>query len=103
MATAKRRRFTGEEKAAILRRHLVEKVPVSNLCDEYGLNPTVFYRWQQTLFEHAAAAFERRSDAREQRLKREVEALTARLARKDEVIGEIMAEHVALKKGVGAI
>ena len=85
MARAKRRRFTGEEKAAILRRHLVEKVPVSNLCDEYGLNPTVFYRWQQTLFEHASAAFERRSDARTERLKQEHEALTARLARKDGV------------------
>jgi transposase-like protein len=103
MSTAKRRRFAAEEKAAILRRHLVEKVPVSDLCDEYGLNPALFYRWQQTLFEHASAAFERRSDAREQRLKRENEALTARLARKDEVIGEIMAEHVALKKGLGAI
>lgn len=103
MARTKRRRFTAEEKAAILRRHLVEGVAVSDLCDEYGLNPTVFYRWQQTLFEHAAAAFERRSDAREQHLAREVEVLTARLARKDEVIGEIMAEHVALKKSLGEV
>lgn len=103
MAKTKRRRFTAEEKASILRRHLVEGVAVSDLCDEYGLHPTVFYRWQQTLFEHASAAFERRSDAREQRLEREVERLTARLAKKDEVIGEIMAEHVALKKSLGEV
>ena len=30
----KRRRFTPEDKATILRRHLADKVPVSDLCDE---------------------------------------------------------------------
>ncbi len=38
-----RKNYTAEEKVAILKRHLVEKVPVSDLCDESGLNPTVFY------------------------------------------------------------
>jgi transposase-like protein len=42
----KRRKFSPEEKVRILHRHLVEKVALSDLCDEYGLNPTVFYRWQ---------------------------------------------------------
>ena len=31
-----RRHFTSEEKVRILRRHLVEKVPVSALCEELG-------------------------------------------------------------------
>jgi len=44
--TRKRRYYTSGEKAAILKRHLVEKVPVSDLCDELGLNPSVFYGWQ---------------------------------------------------------
>jgi transposase len=39
-----RKHFTPEEKVAILRRHLVDKVPVSELCEELGLRPTVFYR-----------------------------------------------------------
>ncbi|MFB3891090.1 MAG: transposase [Phycisphaerae bacterium] len=43
-----RRRFTAQEKVAVLREHLVEKVPVSAVCDKHGLNPTVFYRWQKT-------------------------------------------------------
>ncbi len=51
-----RRKFTGEEKMAILRRHLVEKVPVSDVCDKVGIHPTLFYRWQKELFEHGAAA-----------------------------------------------
>ena len=60
----KRRKFPSEEKVRILRRHLLEKVPLSDLCDEYGLHPTVFYRWQKTLFEKGAAAFENHGDAR---------------------------------------
>ena len=41
-----RRKFSGEEKTAILRRHLLENVPVSALCEEVGLQPTQFYQWQ---------------------------------------------------------
>ncbi len=40
-----RRHYTAQEKVAILRRHLVDKEPVSKLCDELALQPTVFYRW----------------------------------------------------------
>ena len=40
-----RKHNTGEEKVAILRRHLLEKEPISKLCDEVGLQPTV-YRWR---------------------------------------------------------
>ncbi|MFL6310484.1 MAG: hypothetical protein ACJ71W_00125 [Terriglobales bacterium] len=32
-------------------------VPVSELCEELGLRPTVFYRWQKELFENGAAAW----------------------------------------------
>jgi transposase-like protein len=53
-----RKHFTPEEKVAILRRHLVDRVPVSELCEELGLRPTVFYRWQKELFENGAAAFQ---------------------------------------------
>ena len=42
-----RRQFTAEQKAAILRRHLMDKVPVSDLCAEYKLQPSVFYGWQR--------------------------------------------------------
>jgi transposase-like protein len=96
-----RRTFTAQEKVSVLRRHLLEKVPVSTLCDECGLNPTVFYRWQQELFENGAAAFERRSDSRECKLEETIQALTAKLAHKDEVIAEIVEAHVALKKSLG--
>jgi len=99
-----RRRFTAQEKVAVLRQHLVEKVPVSEVCDKHGLNPTVFYRWQKEFFENGAAAFESRqpkSDGKTRQLEQRVEALQAKLVRKDEVIGELMEDHVRLKKSLG--
>ena len=98
-----RKRFTPEEKVRVLREHLLEKVPVSEVCAKHGLAPTVFYRWQQELFEHGAAAFERRDDGPARRLEAKVEALQAKLAHKDAVIAEIMESHVALKKSLGEV
>ena len=102
-----RRQFSTEQKVAILRRHLVDKVPVSDLCDEYKLQPSVFYQWQRQMFENLAGAFEKASDhgpsQREKRLTEKVEHLEARLARKDSVIAEISAEYVQLKKELGEL
>ena len=47
-----RKHYTPEEKVAILRRQLLDKEPISKLCDELGLQPTVFYRWQKEFFEN---------------------------------------------------
>ena len=102
--TRQRRRFSAPEKVAILRRHLVEKVPISDLCDEHHLAPNLFYRWQKEFFENGPAAFESRrsaGDAKSRRLEERVEKLTAKLARKDEVIAELMEDHVRLKKSLG--
>jgi transposase len=96
-----RRKYSGQEKVSILRQHLVEGVPISEVCDQHGLNPTVLYRWQKELFENGAAAFERRDDARSRGLEAKIETLQAKLAHKDEVIAEIMESHVQLKKSLG--
>ena len=96
--TGQRRRFAAQEKVAILRRHLLEKVPVSELCDEHRLAPNLFYRWQKDFFENGAAAFARDNGSEVRRLQERNEALKTKLARKDEVIAEIMESHVALKK-----
>lgn len=56
-----RKHYSPEEKVAILRRHLLEHEPISKLCDELGLQPTVFYRWQKEFFENGAAGFEQKA------------------------------------------
>jgi len=55
-----RRQFTPQQKVAILREHLIEHVPVSDLCDKHKLHPTLFYQWQKAFCENGAAAFESR-------------------------------------------
>ncbi len=98
-----RRHFSGPEKVAILKRHLLEQTPVSDLCDELGIGPNLFYRWQKEFFENGHAAFE--SDRRSKTLKdakqRRIEQLEAKLQRKNEVLSELMEEHVQLKKELG--
>ncbi len=98
-----RKQYSAQEKVAILRKHLLDKIPVSELCDGYGLQPTVFYRWQKQLFEQAAeSCFQRTHKSELTRLKRQIAELEAKLAKKDEVLGEVMEEYVALKKSRGA-
>ena len=96
-----RTKYTPPEKVAILRRHLIDRVPVSDLCDEYRLSPTVFYAWQKLFFENGAAAFERKSGSGEQLYLRTIAALREKLQRKNEVVAELMEEHIQLKKELG--
>lgn len=100
-----RKHYTPEEKVAILRMHLIEHVPVSDLCDKHKIHPTLFYGWQKQFFERGTAAFERsaKADRAEAVKDRRIAALTDKLGRKDEVIAELMEEHVKLKKELGEI
>jgi len=100
--TNNRRQFSPEQKIQILREHLLEKHPISAVCEKHQITPTQFYQWQKTFFDNGAAAFAKTASSRassqaEQRLSR----LEDRLKRKDEVIAEIMAEHIVLKKSLG--
>lgn len=99
----RRRHFTAEEKAAIVRRHLVDRVAVSDLCDEYGLQPTQIYNWQKQLLDNAAAAFERpgRKAKQDEAKDRRIAALEAKIQQKNEVVAELLEEHVHLKKELG--
>lgn len=102
--TRNRKNYTPEEKVAILRRHFVEKVPVSDLCDKLGLNPNVFYKWQKQFFENGQAAFERKPNRNGLSSEaRKIEKLEAKLTQKNEVLAELMQEHVQLKKELGEL
>lgn len=101
-----RRYFSPEDKAAILRRHLVDHVAVSDLCDEYKIQPTLFYLWQRQAFEHLSAALQdgRTTRGEQQTVAAErarADALEAKLAKKDSIIAFIASEHLALKKTLG--
>ena len=92
-----------QEKVAILRLHLLEHTPVSDLCEKHGIRPTMFYRWQKELFENAAAAFEPRSRRVSDSKDRRIALLEQNLQRKHEVLSELMEEHIKLKKELGEL
>lgn len=107
MSTKKRRRrsFSPEDKAVILRRHLADKVSVADLADEYHIQPSVLYQWQRQLLDNAAQALESRrgADRREAKLEAKIEALETKLQHKDSVIAEISEEFVKTKKELGEL
>ena len=99
----KRKQYTPQQKVSILRRHFLDGVAVSDLCDEYGIHPTVFYRWQKAFFENGAVAFQTQQTQQEKQWKKQITTLESRLSQKNEVLAEVMEEHVRLKKTLGAL
>ena len=69
-----KKQYMAAEKVMILRRHLIDKVTVPDLCDEYHLHPSVFYRWLKQFFDNGAATFaptdrlSRREEAQRERI-----------------------------------
>jgi len=104
--TRQRRSYTPEQKVALLREHLVDKVPVSDICEKHSIAVNLFYLWQKNFFENGQAAF----TVNDKRRKHDTDAkdhkiaeLQAKLLRKHEVLSELMEEHVQLKKDLGAL
>jgi transposase-like protein len=79
-----RKHYTPEEKVAILRRHLLEQVPISELCDKHGLQPTVFYRWQKEFFENGVAAFQPKARPNHSPEQERIDYLEKKIQIKDE-------------------
>jgi transposase-like protein len=102
---SERRHLTPQEKIAALKRHLLEGVPVSTLCDQLGIAPTLFYRWQKELFENGHSLFEngRKAKAVEDANQARIQQLEAKLTRKNEVMAELMEALTDEKKRNGEL
>lgn len=103
---SKKRSIPAEQKVSIIRRHLLEEVPVSDLCDEHEIHATQYYTWQRQLFEGAAVVFERKPNKANERRQRDarekkIAQLEEKLQKKNEVVAELLEEHVQLKKELG--
>ena len=101
MSKRERRNFSPQDKARMLKEHLLENKPISQICDEQGLQPTVFQRWKQQLFENSASAFEKKNNREDSMWQKKVFKLERKLEKKNEVLSELMEEHIALKKSLG--
>ena len=101
-----RRHFGTDQKATILKRYLVDKVPMSDLCDEYGIKPNQIYTWQKVLVDNLEAIFHptaKRAASKVSAQEEEVAKLRAKLVQKNEVISELMEENVRAKKANGEL
>ena len=96
----KRNHYSPQEKVAFLRRHFLEGVSVSDLCDELSVHPTMFYRWQKQFFEEGAAAFDIGHSQQLKAAEKRIAALEGKLQTKNEVLSELLEEHVQLKKSI---
>jgi transposase len=99
-----RRHFSASQKAQIVRRHISGKEPVSNLADEFGVQPSQIHTWVKQVLDQAERALERsvgRPPQVERLQAKLVERLHTKLREKNEVIAELMQEHVQLKKELG--
>lgn len=102
-----RRTFTPQQKAEAVRRHLAEKVPVSDLADEMNVQPTMIHLWVRQVIDQAEKTFERSTgravkragDVKDQKIAQ----LQEKLIKKNEVVAELMEAHVQLKKELGEL
>ena len=99
----KRRHYTPEEKVLILKKHLAEGIAISDICDQYHLQPTVFYAWQKHFFENGAAAFKKDDHSPKRKEQQRIQQLEEKLRKKHEVLSELMEEHIKLKKERGEL
>jgi transposase len=94
MSEKKRRKWTGNEKLRIVLTCLQPGVEVSEVCRREGINPTMYYTWKKKLMASAAQIFEekpKKRDVERERTERD-------LARMKDVVAEITAENLELKK-----
>ena len=88
-----RRHFSPDQKAQIVRRHLSGKEPISNLADEFGLQPSQIHNWVKLVLDQAERAFQHgpgRPPHVEQAKDRKIKHLQAKLVQKNEVIAELI-------------
>ena len=93
---SKRRKWSAEEKLRIVLAGMQPGVEVSDLCRQEGINPTMFYYWKKKLLSSAKQVFDEKAG----RLSAQEEKKTAELTRMKDVIAEITAENLDLKKGL---
>ena len=98
-----RRYFTADQKVAAIRKHLVEQIAVSDICDELKISTNHFYRWQKEFFENGSKEFAKDNDIELKKVEKKNIELKASTSEKNDVIAELVAENIRLKKQRGLI
>ncbi len=94
----KRRKWSAEAKLRIVLAGVWGDIEVSELCRREGISPTQYYGWKKQLLGSAGRVFASASEKPTVRQRR----LESDLTRAKDVIAEITAENLDLKKGLWA-
>ena len=95
----KRKRYTPEEKAKILREVVEDGKSVSEVAEKYELHPNCIFKWRKQLLEDGKQTFQiKRTDISNKAKDRKILALEDKIKHKDEVIAELAQELLELKK-----
>ena len=95
--------FTAEQKVTSIRKHLIEKIPVSDICEELNISSTQFYKWQTEFFENGNKAFTKENNSQLKKSSDKNASLESDVIQKNSVIAELVEENIRLKKGNGLI
>ena len=98
----KRRHFTSQEKVKAVKEHLVNKVAISDICDQYGITTSHYYKWQGDFFTNGEKAFEKpnkKSKLKEQK----IDKLEKEMNKRNEAIAFLLEDNIQLKKQHGLI
>lgn len=98
-----RKKYSAEQKVRIVREHLVNRVPVSELAARYGINPNLIHKWQKQLFEGAVDTFETKRGPQPgptavQQAK--AQKLASRLQERESLISDLLLDNLRLKKSI---
>lgn len=101
MTQPKRRKHTPESKAAIVRKVLKNRRPVSDVCEEHGIQVTQYYTWQRDAFERLDRVFEVGPAEQEKAEQAEMRGLKEKLNARTIFCRELFEAHARPKKLLG--
>jgi putative transposase len=97
-----RSRYNSEQKFQIVKEALTTDTAVTDICKKYNIHPSQFYKWQASFFEGALEGLERKKQGPSKAELRKIEQLENDNNRMKDVIAEITAENITIKKRIGA-
>lgn len=100
-----RRTFSSQEKTALLKEHFLKGTAISELCEEHKIEPRLFYKWREEFFLLSEGVFDSKpaKSNKVQELEKQLKERDSKLLKKNEVVSELMEEHLALKKKLGLL
>jgi transposase len=96
----KRKHLSPQQKVIILREHLENQVPLSQLSERYHVHVNLLYKWKKQLFESASDIFSQTQTRESQSQLGKITRLENRIRDKDQLISELVEENINLKKSL---